>query len=110
MKITYDPNKREKTLIERGLDFESAATLFAGRVFEIEDTRQDYGERRILCFGELNGRLLVVGYVQRGDNRHVFSMRKANDREISRYANRLVQSGRPFHPAGRVPGAAGVDR
>ncbi|MBF0284971.1 MAG: BrnT family toxin [Magnetococcales bacterium] len=91
MKLTFDPAKRDKTLAERGLDFESAALVFAGRIHEIEDTRQDYGERRIMCFGELNGRMMVVGYVQRGDARHVFSMRKANEREIARFRDRLVQ-------------------
>jgi hypothetical protein len=30
VKITYDPAKREKTLRARGLDFEDAATVFAG--------------------------------------------------------------------------------
>jgi hypothetical protein len=27
----------------------------------------------------------VVGYVQRGDSRHIFSMRKANEREQARF-------------------------
>ena len=88
----YDPTKRDKTLADRGLDFESAALVFVGRVHEIEDVRHDYGECRMMCFGELNGRMVVVGYVQRGDTRHVFSMRKANEREIVRHKNRLVQS------------------
>jgi uncharacterized DUF497 family protein len=30
--------------------------------------------------------MVVVGYVQRGDIRHVFSMRKANAREKARLA------------------------
>ena len=86
MKITYDPAKRAKTLEERGLDFEDAAEVFAGPVFEFEDIRKDYGERRMICYGLLASRLVVIGYVERGDNRHVFSMRKSNEREIARYA------------------------
>ena len=89
MKISCDPAKRDTTLKERGLDFADASEVFAGPVFEIEDTRRDYGERRILCFGLLRGRLVVVGYVQRGDARHVFSMRKANEREKERFGQRL---------------------
>ncbi|MBF0420590.1 MAG: BrnT family toxin [Magnetococcales bacterium] len=89
MKITYDPAKRDATLAERGLDFERAAIVFAGRVYEKEDTRKDYGERRMMCFGRLDGRMVVVGYVQRGETRHVFSMRKANEREIYRVGNKL---------------------
>lgn len=89
MRITFDPDKRDRTLAERGLDFASADEVFDGPVFEIEDDRFDYGERRILCFGLLAGRMVVVGYVQRGDARHVFTMRKANDREQARFRDRL---------------------
>ena len=53
---------------------------------EIDDQRQDYGERRVLCFGLLKGRLVVVGYTPRGSVRHIFSMRNANDREKNRLA------------------------
>ena len=69
----------------RGLDFADAARIFAGQTFEVEDTRRDYGEQRIICYGLLAGRLVVVAYCQRGTVRHVFSMRKANDREKARY-------------------------
>lgn len=81
MLITFDPHKRDITLAERGLDFADAEIVFAGTTVEMEDTRKDYGEVRILSFGLLAGRLVVVGYTPRGAVRHVFSMRKANERE-----------------------------
>ena len=84
MRISYDPAKRQKTLDERGLDFEDAPAVFAGLTFDVEDTRRDYGETRMICFGHLAGRLVVVGYTPRGAVRHVFSMRKANEREQAR--------------------------
>ena len=84
MKITFDPAKRDKTLAERGLDFADATVVFAGVTVEIEDTRKDYGEQRIVCFGLLDGRMVVVGYTPRGADRHIFSMRKANEREQAR--------------------------
>ena len=80
MIITYDPKKREETLAIRGLDFEDAQHVFNGPNFETEDVRTDYGETRIICFGMLDDRMVVVGYTPRGADRHVFSMRKANDR------------------------------
>lgn len=89
MKITCDPVKRAKTLEERGLDFLDAAEVFEGPVYEVEDGRFDYGERRVLCFGLLRGRMVVVGYVERDDSRHVFTMRKANEREQARFGERL---------------------
>jgi uncharacterized DUF497 family protein len=79
--ITYDPAKRAKTLAERQLDFEDAKFVFELTNFETEDKRKDYGERRVLCYGMLRDRMVVVGYTPRGADRHVFSMRKANDRE-----------------------------
>ncbi len=84
MRISYDPAKRQKTLDERGLDFEDAPAVFAGLTFDVEDTRRDYGETRMICFGHLAGRLVVIGYTPRGAVRHVFSMRKANEREQAR--------------------------
>ena len=86
MRITFDPGKRDKTLSERGLDFEDAALIFAGVTLEMEDTRKDYGETRVICYGMLEGRIVVVGYTPRGADRHVFSMRKANEREQNRIA------------------------
>ncbi|KQQ23930.1 hypothetical protein ASF53_05105 [Methylobacterium sp. Leaf123] len=86
MAITFDPAKRDKTLAERGLDFRAAEAVFAGPVFEFEDTRADYGETRIITVGLLRGRMVIVGWTPRGADRHVFSMRKANDREQARYA------------------------
>lgn len=86
MAITFDSKKRAATLAERGLDFKDAELVFAGTTFELEDERKDYGEVRIICFGTLRGRIVVVGYTPRGADRHVFSMRKANDREKARIA------------------------
>jgi len=86
MRLTFDPLKRAKTLAERGLDFADATLIFAGVTVEVEDTRRNYGEKRIICYGLLAGRVVVVGYTPRGADRHVFSMRKANEREKARIA------------------------
>lgn len=86
MAITFDPLKRDKALAERGLDFADAEMVFEGVTLEMEDTRKDYGEQRIICFGLLAGRMVVIGYTPRGTDRHVFSMRKANEREKARIA------------------------
>jgi uncharacterized DUF497 family protein len=86
MGITYDPDKRARTLQERGLDFEDAPIVFAGLTVEVEDTRKDYGEVRMICYGRLEGRMVVIGDAPRGADRHIFSMRKANRREQDRLA------------------------
>jgi len=86
MRITFDLAKRARTLADRGLAFEDAAIVFAGTTVEVEDMRRNYGEPRIICYGLLAGRLVVIGYTPRGTTRHVFSMRKANHREKVRLA------------------------
>ena len=86
MPITFDLAKRAKTLAERGLDFADAEIVFAGVTLEVEDMRAAYGETRIICYGLLEGRMVVVGYTPRGADRHIFSMRKANEREQARIA------------------------
>jgi uncharacterized DUF497 family protein len=85
MNLIWDEPKRQITLAQRGLDFANAAQVFAGKAFEFEDTRQNYGECRMICFGYLADRLVVVGYVQRGESRHIFSMRKDYEREIAKF-------------------------
>ncbi len=86
MAITFDPRKRDWTLANRGLDFLSAEAVFAGPTFTAEDTRHDYGEKRLVTIGFLAGRMMMVGWTPRGNDRHVFTMRKCNDREQGRYA------------------------
>jgi uncharacterized protein len=93
VRITYDPAKRAKTLKERDLDFEDAIHVFAGPHFTIEDDRQDYGETRWQTIGRLNERMVMVVWTPRGeDDRHVFSMRKCNDREQEEFREQLDRS------------------
>jgi uncharacterized DUF497 family protein len=89
MAITYDPAKRAWTLQERGLDFKDAAEVFGGRTYQRQDDRRDYGEVRIITVGLLRQRMVVVVWTPRGNDRHVISMRKANDREKAHYAQYL---------------------
>lgn len=93
MQIEFDPAKREKTLMERGLDFADAPQIFAGPVIEAEDSRFDYGETRITSMGMLNDRLVVLVWTQRGEARRIISMRYANEREIARYNLHLGRPG-----------------
>jgi len=85
MRITYDPQKRNKTLANRQLDFADAWKVLSSKNVTFPDTRKNYGEPRYLCYGILDGRMVVVGYTPRGADYHVFTMRKANGREQRRY-------------------------
>ena len=58
MKIGFDPTKRDKTLKERGLDFEDTPDLFSSlRRITYTDNRKDYGELREVTMGRIRGAL-----------------------------------------------------
>lgn len=89
MEITFDQAKRDWTLAKRGLAFEDATLVFAGKTYEWPDVRQDYGEMRVITVGWLGRRMVIVVWTPRGNTRHVMSMRKANAREQAQYRERL---------------------
>ena len=90
VQITYDPSKRQKTLIERGLDFARADEVFVGRHFSSDDLRENYLELRKVTVGLLDGRMVIVVWTPRGaSERRIISMRKANEREKAKYRHYL---------------------
>ena len=85
MNLEFDPVKRDKTLLERGLDFARAGDVFSG----IHFTGQDYEEDRFITVGWLDANVIVMVWTPRGETRRIISMRKANDREKALYAKHL---------------------
>jgi uncharacterized DUF497 family protein len=94
MRIDYDPVKREATIVARGLDMAMADRIFAGPHLTFDDDRRDYGERREITVGFLEGRLVFVVWTRRGDARRIISMRKANEREKTEYGPLIAELGR----------------
>ena len=89
MQIDFDPDKRDKAMAERGLDFARADEVFAATHFTAEDAREDYSETRYITVGKLDGRMIVMVWTPRGKVRRIISMRKANEREQALYAHRM---------------------
>lgn len=89
MEITFDPAKRAETQKRRGLDFADATKVFAGAVVEREDDRLDYDEVRVIAVGLLHGAVVAIVFTDRGDTRHVISMRKATKGEQDDYFRRV---------------------
>ena len=86
MRIYFDPQKNERNLRDRGLSFEAAAQFeFESALVHIDD-RQEYGEVRYVALGYLSGRLHVLCFTEIIDGIRVISFRRANDREVKRYA------------------------
>jgi uncharacterized DUF497 family protein len=93
MQIEFDSAKRDATLAERGLEFARASDVFASRHFTAIGDRFAHGEQRFFTVGWLDDRQVVVTWTPRGEVRRIISMRKANEREKSRYADRLGRPG-----------------
>ena len=51
-----------------------------------QDKRFDYVETRMLGYAFIGERLYCVVYTDRGSNRRIISLRKANNREKKSYA------------------------
>lgn len=85
MDLEWDERKREATLRERGLDFDSVAQADWDAALTVEDDRAVYGETRFVSLVPIQERLCVVAWCVRGDRLRVISLRKANNRERKRY-------------------------
>jgi hypothetical protein len=86
MLIEFDSVKNAKNIRERGIGFERVADMEFETAISVEDTRQDYGERRLRGLGRIDGRLHAAIITPRGEKIRVISLRRANLREEQLYA------------------------
>jgi uncharacterized DUF497 family protein len=87
--IEFDNVKREITLFTRGLDMARANEVFDKSHLDQIDARKNYGEARIRTFGYLDKRPVFIVWTYRGNIRRIISMRRANEREVKKYAGRM---------------------
>ncbi len=90
MRFSWDPEKSDANFQDRGFDFAFASLIFDGPTLAREDTRRDYGERRIIVIGLAVGLELTVCYTDRVDasgvvDRRIISARRSNRRERKAY-------------------------
>lgn len=81
----WDQAKNDSTVAERGFGFDAAAQVFDSDYLEREDLRRDYGERRFLVTGEVQGLVLSVVWTPRGRRRRIVSAWRASNRERREY-------------------------
>lgn len=90
MNVTFDPAKDAANRAKHGLSLTEAAGFEWDTAVVWPDQRQDYGEARMAALGYIGLRIMAVVFVDRpADNpieRRVISLRKANSREVKRYA------------------------
>jgi uncharacterized DUF497 family protein len=59
--------------------------VFDGDYTEYEDKRKDYGEKRFVVIGPIEGRVFAVVYTWRNERRRIISARRASRRERRAY-------------------------
>jgi uncharacterized DUF497 family protein len=86
MRVTYDPAKSLRNDAERGLPFALAEDFDWSDALIVEDTREDYKERRFQALGFIGEHLHMLVFTPRDGAVHVISLRRANQRERNRHA------------------------
>ena len=83
--LVFDPEKDRENRIKHGFSLGDVVFLDWSEISEAPDTRFNYGERRMICYGMLESNLMCAVFVDRGLERRIISFRRANLREIKRY-------------------------
>ena len=90
MNVTFDPAKDAANLAKHGFSLLDAVGFEWETAVVWPDTRRDYGEPRMVALGYIGLRIMNVVFVDRPPEqpteRRVISLRKANTREVKRYA------------------------
>ena len=86
MEITYDLAKDAANIAKHGVSLALSAELEWESAVVWPDVRHEYGEMRMAAIGYIGLRLYDIVFVDRADDRRVISLRKANKREVKRYA------------------------
>ena len=89
----WDEEKNRANRTKDGISFEEAKAIFDGPVFTAPDDREDYGEERLISYGQL-GMLVVVAVVHtsRSGRIRLISARKANRKERQAYYEHLEET------------------
>ena len=90
MEVTFDSDKDATNLAKHGLSLRDAKHFEWDTAVVWPDMRREYDEARMVALGYIGLRIMVVVFVDRPPDepveRRIISLRKANRREVKRYA------------------------
>ena len=90
MQIEWDEDKRQRILKERGIDILDAALIFENEVITKIDNRQNYGEKRFISLGMVDGECYVVVHTERNGNIRLITAWKGGRNDRQEYENRFA--------------------
>jgi uncharacterized DUF497 family protein len=86
--LIYDENKRQINLAKHGLDLADAGLVFdSPNKITLVSTRQDEDRLMDIAMVEVSGVVLVLVYVERGQDIRAISLRRASKQERKRYVS-----------------------
>ncbi|NMM06021.1 BrnT family toxin [Polaromonas sp.] len=90
MNVTFDPAKDAANLAKHGFSLLDAVGFEWEAAVVWPDKRREYDEARMVALGYIGLRIMAVVFVDRPPEqpteRRIISLRKANTREVKRYA------------------------
>lgn len=88
MEFEWDEAKRVEIYRKHGVDLLQAALIFENDVLEKEDTRKNYGEKRMIALGMVDGEVYIVVYTKRDEVYRLITAWKGGQRDREAYENR----------------------
>jgi uncharacterized DUF497 family protein len=90
VELEWDPWKEERNLRKHGVSFTEAATVLEDRLSEtVHDPAHSEDEDRYLTVGRsVQGRLLIVAHMERGNRIRIISARELTRSERKAYEER----------------------
>lgn len=87
MRIAFDPDKDAANIAKHGVSLALASEFEWDSLWVKPDERRNYGEKRMIGYALIGPRLYCAVFTDRGNERRIISLRKANSREVTHYAN-----------------------
>lgn len=84
MPISYDNDKRLINIHKHGIDFIGCETIFDNHMITNEDSRFEYGEKRLQSYGILDNRVVFMVWTDR-EKPHIISIRPADKQETNKF-------------------------
>jgi len=89
MEITFDPAKDIKNLAKHGVSLTLARSLELDLLLAAEDTREDYGEVRMVGFAPIGQDVYCVVFTEQDGIYRIISLRPARPKEVRAYARQI---------------------
>jgi uncharacterized DUF497 family protein len=85
MDLEWDSAKDAVNRRKHGIGFRQAAEIFRGPIMVSEDSRRDYGERRLIALGEYDGDVIRVVFTERDSTIRIITAWKASQYDRTAY-------------------------